>query len=111
MAAPHVLYTSKLYQKGLKKYKPPKKRISKRVGEILANPKIGDPIKAKSYKPMRHYHLDRNFVIFYVYCAEAREVRGATQCPWCMEECDNIGSNSIVLLNYGPHKILDNIHS
>jgi hypothetical protein len=102
------------FDKAIKKYKQFWPDIDKKVEELQQNPYGGEPILAKSCKGMRHAKIGRNWVIWYVYCREAKEkrkdqMRAGKFCPYCGEKCQDIDGETIMLLYFSSHGDLDNI--
>jgi hypothetical protein len=114
MARPGIIirkYPS--FEKAIKKYRQLWPDIDKQVDELKHNPYSGEPILAKSCTGMRHAKIGRNWIIWYVYCKEAREKRKEQMksgkfCLYCGDKCQGIDDETIMLLYFSSHGELDN---
>lgn len=100
------------FVKSIKKIHPVyKKKINEIVPTLGDNIAAGDLMNGKTLGGIRHYKVDQNFSLYYVYCEEAYKRRNGRSCTWCDPvECSKITNKekTIMLLYFGNHDISDN---
>lgn len=104
---------SKTIKKAFRQYAAYKASIADLVQQVCEDPSIGQPLKAQGYEMVRHAKsavLGPNFALYYTICDEARDETRWQRCPWCSAICcAEVEPGTIMLLNFGPHKITDRI--
>ena len=93
----------KRFVKGLQRYRSLRRRIQRRVDQILADPYRGTERLGRAggldLRGCRSAHVTRNFRILFVICEECRQV---PECQFCF--CEGLPACTVVFLTVGPHE-------
>jgi len=99
----HQAFYEDQFVRNLARYSSLRKRIRKRVGQILEDPYdrteyLGKVAGGLDLRGCRSARIGRNFRVIFVICEECRSVK---ECQYCF--CEDRTDETVVFLTVGPH--------